>query len=489
MMEKSKIIYISALICIGTVLLFLRTSFASSFASTWDMVDFSLAIDQFDLFMMQPHFPGYPYFIFIGMLVNTVMDDPAQSLSIVNAVLMTMAIVPVFLYLNKRMSIWMAILGACVVQSSTYIWVMSTQPMSEAAAVAFILWFVWSLDVSLRNPDKLRFSVLASFIFSLVMGIRLSYFPFGIGLLVVWWIRWRKTRDTSILFLEAGLFLFFQAIWINGLMVSAGGIASFLELSVAFTNGHFSEWGGSVVTSDLSLIERFIQLTFVNFIWTGVLGESVITGLLLLLLTGLIFSRKPAFKRFDYLIVLLMITYYIWALVGQNIEKPRHILPLVPLLMVFLMSQIGSLKRTKWNSSLVILTLVPLMMIQSIQGILHLKEIKTQTPASYQLTDYMSELDERSIIFTWEEERVFDYLHAPFYYKKVYRYHLFKEEMNHFKNHRIFVTDRVLTGFKVQGVEVSSQFKKVKTFQSNHLVDPVYSTITLYEWDPTNKTP
>ncbi|MCF6138151.1 nucleoporin-interacting protein [Pseudalkalibacillus berkeleyi] len=488
-MEKSKTIYILALVLFGAFILFIRTSFASSYASTWDMVDFSLAIDQFDLFMMQPHFPGYPYFIFMGMLVNAGIDDPAQSLSIVNGVLMTTAIIPVFLYLGKRMEYWLAIIGALVVQSSTYIWIMSTQPMSEASAVALLLWFVWALDVSLRNPEKLRFSILASFLFSLVMGIRLSYFPLGIGLLIVWWIRWRKTRETSILILETGLFLLFQAIWINGLIVSAGGISSFLELSVAFTNGHFSEWGGSVATSNLSLLERFIQLTFVNFIWTGVLGESTVTGFLMLLLVCLIFSRKPAFEKSAYLIVLLMITYFIWALVGQNIEKPRHILPLVPLFMIIFINLAGSIKRSKWNSVVLTLTLVPLMMIQSIQGISHLKEIKTQTPASYQLTNYMSELDDRSVIFTWEEERVFDYLHAPFYYKKVYRYHLFKEEMNHFKNHRIFVTDRVLKGFKIQGVEVSTRFRKVKTFQSNHLVDPIYSTITLYEWDPTNKTP
>nr|WP_232467183.1 hypothetical protein [Anoxybacillus flavithermus] len=42
--------------------------YASPFAATWDEVDFALALDRYDLLAMQPHFPGYPYFIFGGCL-------------------------------------------------------------------------------------------------------------------------------------------------------------------------------------------------------------------------------------------------------------------------------------------------------------------------------------------------------------------------------------------------------------------------------------
>ncbi len=40
--------------------------YASPFAATWDEVDFALALDRYDLLAMQPHFPGYPYFILAG---------------------------------------------------------------------------------------------------------------------------------------------------------------------------------------------------------------------------------------------------------------------------------------------------------------------------------------------------------------------------------------------------------------------------------------
>ena len=42
----------------------------SPFAASWDEVDFVLALDRFDLLAMQPHFPGYPYFVLGAMAVH-----------------------------------------------------------------------------------------------------------------------------------------------------------------------------------------------------------------------------------------------------------------------------------------------------------------------------------------------------------------------------------------------------------------------------------
>lgn len=71
--------------------------YASPFAATWDEVDFALALDRYDLLAMQPHFPGYPYFIFGGMLVHSFVDNPAKALAIWNGLLMMSATIPIYL--------------------------------------------------------------------------------------------------------------------------------------------------------------------------------------------------------------------------------------------------------------------------------------------------------------------------------------------------------------------------------------------------------
>lgn len=485
-MNKNTIIYGTSIILFLSFISGIRIYFASPFASTWDMVDFSLALDRFDIFMMQPHFPGYPYFIFMGMLIEPLVEEQAKALSIVSALLMTSAAIPVFLILKKRVGTGLAFLGTFFVQSSTYLWIMSTQPMSEASAVAILLWYMWALDVSLETKN-FKFAILTSFLFSLLMGIRLSYFPFGIGLLILWWTRWRYTKTLFQPLSEMFLFVLFQSIWIGGLISSTGGISSFIELSLSFTNGHFNEWGGSAVTSDLSLMERFFSLIFMNFLWTGVLGESVVSCILLLIAISLtIFYGRGKVNRW---MVVLFGAYFAWAWLGQNIEKPRHILPLVPMTFIFLIQSVGPINSPDVKRTAIILTLVPLMMLQFTQGIIQVKEIHAEPPASYQLTQYLNGQEGRMVVFTWEEERVFDYLKAPFYYKKIYRYHLFQEEINQLRSHRILITDRVLQGFEQQGIDVTPHVTKVETFESNHFVDPIYSEIQLYEWEPTIGTP
>ncbi len=57
---------------------------ASPYAATWDEVDFALALRRYDVLAMQPHFPGYPYFVLGGMAVHAFIANPAKALSILN---------------------------------------------------------------------------------------------------------------------------------------------------------------------------------------------------------------------------------------------------------------------------------------------------------------------------------------------------------------------------------------------------------------------
>ena len=75
---------------------FVLISFAyiSPFARTYDEVDFALALHRYDLLAMQPHFPGYPYFILGGMVIHNWVADPIQALSIFNTLLALSSMIP-----------------------------------------------------------------------------------------------------------------------------------------------------------------------------------------------------------------------------------------------------------------------------------------------------------------------------------------------------------------------------------------------------------
>ncbi|WP_156774292.1 hypothetical protein [Fictibacillus arsenicus] len=111
------------------------------------------------------------------------------------------------------------------------------------------------------------------------------------------------------------------------------------------------------------------------------------------------------------------------------------------------------------------------------------KRTDGKNPAVYQSANYLAQKDEESVIYTWEETRVFQYLDVPFEHKRFYTYDLFLQDKKYNKNKKIYVTNHLIEGFKEQGIDVSDHLEEVKTLRSNELFDPVYDEITLYRWE------
>ncbi|MBB6691715.1 nucleoporin-interacting protein, partial [Cohnella xylanilytica] len=106
-----------------------------------------------------------------------------------------------------------------------------------------------------------------------------------------------------------------------------------------------------------------------------------------------------------------------------------------------------------------------------------------EKPAVYQLADYLrAKAPEHAIVYTWEEERVLNYLDVPAEARPIFTYAYFVAETEADPNARILLTDSVLRGFRAQADIPDSRVKKLATFRSDSRLDPVYGTLTLYEW-------
>ncbi|MBM7701285.1 nucleoporin-interacting protein [Metabacillus iocasae] len=479
---RYKAIIFTCVTLLSTVFILLF-HYATDIPRTWDEVDFVLALSQFDLLAMQPHFPGYPYFILGGMLLSPFVEEPTKALVVFNVLLLLTASIPLFLIGKKFLTSEKSLLLVTLVQSLGFVGIMTTQPMSEGAAYALLWWYIWIVmkaDQSVKH--SILYHLLAVFLFSLLMGVRLSYLAFGVGLLFSWWRDWKKHRRMMrvVFFMFAAIS--FQFIWITALAATEGGFGPFLSLALSFTEGHFQDWGGSIVTENRSYAER-LWLLIQNIMWTGFSSETpvLLVGYVVLISISLIWFKKRQVSEapsYIILLVLLMAAYMAWAFFAQNIDKPRHILPL-PTFVCFLLFYVCSFRRS-WN--VLSLFIICLIVIQTIIGAQLLNEQKNEVPAVYQLAHYMNEQQEQAMIYTWEETRIFEYLHVPFSYKRVLTYDYFLQDAKHGNYSDVFVTSHVVEGFKKQGINMESHLEKVKTFHSNKLFDPVYYDITLYRW-------
>ncbi|WP_167832758.1 glycosyltransferase family 39 protein [Mesobacillus selenatarsenatis] len=519
--EKMKKVIILGLSSLAVVYIFiLQLNSLNPFVASWDQVDFTLALERFDLRAMQPHFPGYPYFILGGMLLKYFVNEPNQALVLFNVLVYTSSILPVYFIGTRSLSRTNAILLAAVIYTASYPLIIVNQPMSEGAALAAFWWYFWSVTVAVARPAG-KWMLLPLILFSVLLGIRLSYIPMGIGIL---YLLYEKYAKREIAFgrvikyvIIAGLF---QLIWVGGLVISEGGLTSFLELAFGFTGGHFQEWGGTSATNELSFLARLNAFLFTNILWWGMFSRTtvlmvlyIVIGIVLLLPEAnrkdykkisdqkedtvkkeATFQKENAFNKTNtfqkkHLVEekntlrlgkLLLLAYSVWALFAQNIDKPRHILPLV-LLLVFLGLIVFFKKRTGTFARLLIVLVI---IAQAIISSSFIQKQAKNEPAVYQLAHYMEEQPEDFILYTWEETRILQYLGMSYPHKRIFTYRNFLHDQGLYKGKTVYLTNSVIDGFSSQGYDLGGNLEKVETFTSDEIFDPIYHEIILYKWTP-----
>ncbi|MCY9657834.1 nucleoporin-interacting protein [Paenibacillus chondroitinus] len=498
--EVNSLLMLLAIAVLGTVAC-LSIFYASPYVRTWDEVDFTLALERFDLLAMQPHFPGYPYFILGGWIINLWIHNGLKALSIFNVLAVLSAVLPIF-WLARRLSGngTMSLLLPALVLSSPYLWLMSSRPMSECAGMALLWWFLWSVRYAMERQDSLFRHGLSLMMLGFLMGTRLSFFPFAFALVPLWHSLWQGPRRWRRVGAAALVALLFQLLWVTGLVMSEGTLAGFWKLSLAFVEGHFSEWGGGVISTPMPIWERITQLFFKNLLGSALTGGSTLiaVGFGLLAITAgagrLLLGKETQSRenhRFIYGLVGCAILYGLWALLGQNIEKPRHIVPLLApiLLLLFVLTarlaeRVEAAKQSVVRSMRAVLysLLVGLIMIQTIYGSALQKRQAVEEPAVYQLHDYVRQIREPFVLFTWEETRVLHYLKADYDHERIYTYAYFQALADSNSGRRVLLTDHVVQGFIQQGKPVEGHLKRIAEFTSEPLFDPAYHDIILYEW-------
>lgn len=471
----------------------------SPWAASWDEVDFVLALDRFDLLAMQPHAPGYPYFVLGGRLIRSFIEDPVKAAGGWNLLLACTSAFAVYRIGRRWLTAPYACLAAAIVLTVPMNWTLAVRPMSDGAALSILWWYLWSL-VRLAEKRSSGRWLVAALLFGLLMGTRLSYIPFGIGLFVVWVVVWRDARLTVAAKMAkltgwAAAVAAFQFLWVFAVGAAEGSLAETLRLFMGFGEGHFTEWGGGVAHPGLPLGERIWRFAADNWLWTGLFARSAwlaATAVLLLAWTvWAAYGRRPRnhwsvvrLRRFADspagILIVCAIAYALWALLGQNIAKTRHIAPLAAMSIFALAVCAG---RSKAAKPVTVVLLALLALVQTAEGT-HLVVLQNkEEPAVYQLADALDRQGgSTTVLYTWEEERVLRYLNVPVETRPIFTYAYFLANIEAEPRSRILLTGSVWEEFRKQADLPDSKVRLLGTFRSDARLDPVYGSIELYEW-------
>ncbi|TCS94316.1 protein O-mannosyl-transferase family [Hazenella coriacea] len=480
----------------------LRLPFAGRVPESWDSVDFALALNEYDVRAMQPHFPGYPIFILCGHFFSFFIENDYLSLSLVSVLAGAGSVVLFYFIAREWLSPFWATVGAVWMIIHPLSWLTSTQPMSDSLGLLVALFMIGLSSRSLSLPNGARWHgmslVLGGVLYSILLGIRLSYWP-AVAILLIPLMKWHQVDDRwdfslqrlRYLFLSLMLAISGTGIWLWVASLGEGSIAQFLELGKQFTVGHFTEWGGTALAEPTTL-ERLLAWLEWGW-WTSIFGGPldqepriyILGASFFILLVGLGWTvKQSASKR--WFLVIWVLSFGLWTYWGQNIDKPRHLLPLLPVILLVAMIGMSRLfSLLKWKKGIIIL-MTSLLLIQGWVGWQVVREHRFDPPPVLQLAFYLKEHvpPDEVLVITHEEERVMQVV-APSYQVEMLRSRTFLERaiLMHQDKEKILLTSAVVDGLGSERSWIQPYLHEITSFQGSRRIDPVYYHIRLYQLD------
>ncbi|MFN3466176.1 MAG: hypothetical protein ACK4WF_00555 [Candidatus Brocadiales bacterium] len=393
-----------------------RIPFTGRYLGEWDEVGFALALRDYDIVAQQPHFPGYPVYVWLSQMAMGLVKEDIGALGLVSAFFGSLAVLPLYYLALYMYSGRVAVLVAFLFLTNPVCWLYSERPLAEATGIFFLLLYLCLLFMGMRESVNPWIPPLGAFFMGITLGARLDYFPFLSGLFyVLTYAHWRYSIFRISCFL--GAFALGVVVWLFPFVLMVGQeVLSHQALD--FAQGHFTDWGGSIVTVPNPSVRLGHLLWDVfpaglGLWWIDLSYMRLIPSVCLL--SGLYaFLRENEHDLQRRFILAVLLPYLLWVFFAQNVEKPRHVLPLIPLLL--LAASAGMLRESPINMSrlgLLVLTVI-ILGATSLKLVHHYSQSR---PPLMQLVSYVqsapSNFDQSSTrIYCGETKRLFEY-YAP----------------------------------------------------------------------------
>ena len=296
-----------------------------------DGVNFILGVQRYDVQWHQPHFPGYPVYIAAGKVAAAVAGSAEWGLVWVSLISMAIAALALAGMAQERIGPPAAALAAVLMASPMMIQ-FSHKIFSEPMGLALLCLAALVIN---RGSGRGRW-LAAGGLLGLTLGVRLSWWPMALGFLAP-----RDGRKNLVplgVGVAAGVLL-----WLIP-MIDIMGIDGLISTGASFTQGHFGQWGHTA--SDGALGHRiygFIRgAAAVAGLAPGLWGHLAGAPMALAALAGLgmIFIKWKSGQGEpgpgEGALMAGGLLYVAWLFLGQNVDKARHYLPLLPMAAVAL---------------------------------------------------------------------------------------------------------------------------------------------------------
>jgi len=341
--RSNLIVCISLMACIAGY--FGLLNYYSFDISSDDALYFQRALSHFSVLEFSPHFPGYPGFVWLERIINTISSHPNSNvlLSFLSAITLT---VSVFIYCYQRMQIKsFALFAILLFLLQGNIAELAFNGLSDASALWFFSLYLLLTrfhpplhSSSLLQPllqRQIFTAIISGLLLAACLATRPSYLPLvASAMLLELFYHCQGKQDyqrlgwqvCSITFVGiiCALYVFMQDGW------------AYIEEGRRFTQGHFTIWGNTTSTTD-SLFNQWLTTLTNTYSTPGVI-------LLISMLTlGLYLTKTRGLS-------ILVCCWFVWIIRGQNPENIRHLAVfslLLPIICAQLMEHLHQTQRIR----------------------------------------------------------------------------------------------------------------------------------------------
>lgn len=498
--------YILSILCLIT-----RLIFFGRYIDDWDGVNFAFALSRgYDVLQDQPHFQGYPVYIFVSWLIYNIWHSDIHALILAGIIFSSLAIIPLY-HLASRMFSWqVAALASVLYIVNPQVWLQAEKTLSDAFGLFFVITFTYLFYRALEQikegcnqqpREGLNFLFLGSLILGLGIGVRISYLAFiAVWGFVVFLISARVSLKKGILYGFSGLGIGIMS-WL-GWLVSRFGIAGYFNKFMRHSNYFFTEDGFSILGST-DYIERLITISKnilahslgVWWIDTPLLRLLPTLVMIIAIVSYIISGRMDLKNRF----ILISIGVYVaWLIIIQ--KAIRHTIVLIPFIIILISAGvfyfvriIGSMskhrsanpKQTGWQLSVMLFFLIVPMAFDSTRLVWINREIKPPQVAliDYIVDNYDRETTKFFCLNTW---RLFQY-YAPEWHDKGNRHLYFTSRISdvvqNLRNRYPRPKNVLISSALYEREKYKDRLRRVKVFERDSYAVAEYNRLALYEFD------
>jgi hypothetical protein len=352
-----------ALLTILALILYLQ--FASISYDDWDSIQFALGIKNFDLELHQPHSPGYPVYIFVLKILNTLINDPLKTMTVVSAFAGAIGVCS-FYFLTKKIfnvSQEIHIASTILLMSFPLYAINSLKALSDTLAVAlYIIWLLCFLNIyrkttlkhTTQNLKQQSLHLVGFGLFTgIVTGVRIQIVvAMIVPILYLYWHLKKQDKIRQIIINVVGG-IFGVLMWMIPVIYDTGGIGKFYKLMMGRYMWRYNVPGVTPFEQGLS-IKHFIEqaLKHIYFLLRSGIGLNLPYGSFPEIPQSIYITAIMAFLAIStatiYLIlknrktekVFLFLTsglpYGIFMYMNLTYENARYWLPLIIYIVLFI---------------------------------------------------------------------------------------------------------------------------------------------------------